>query len=566
MKFFFKLTLIICLFILATAKAATTTINNIPSVFDAGVTQKRFQTELPMVPKPEKPAIKREEPAAGPIANAEKIRFKLTRVIIEGNTAIPSSELEKIVQPSLNKMISLADLQELAHAVTVKYRESGYILSQAILPPQTIQNGVVRMQVVEGFINQITISGNPGLAKITLENYSQPIKQSHPLKIKVLEKQMLLMDDLPGITEQAVITPSKNTPGGADLTLLTTRKSIDGYASYDNYGTRYLGPLELGAAATLNSAFFPGDSNLFHIAGTTQNDSMRFEEFVHTQPIGCNGMRYTLGTTYSATNPKFTLTDFNIQGISSLIYLDFSYPFLRSRSENFSLHSTFSWQNVTSTILDAPFYQDRLRFLTVGGSYDHIDHLHGINSVSVNLEHGFNILGANDHFEQSRPKGISNYTKISPYISRLQLISERFSFLAALQGQYAMNPLLATPQYPFGGPDFGRGYDPAEIIGDSGLGGKLELRMNTSPALKFLQTVQYYIFYDGGEIWNRDTTNFPPKQSAFSTGVGARFSFLPEIQGNFFIAKPLTRPVATIKAMDQNANQLRSFFQIVANF
>ena len=176
--------------------------------------------------------------------------------------------------------------------------------------------------------------------------------------------------------------------------------------------------------------------------------------------------------------------------------------------------------------------------------------------------HGFNILGANQHLLQSRIKGMPNYTKANVTLSRIQGLPWQLSLLGATRGQYSCNPLLATNQFAFGGPDYGRGYDPSEIVGDDGVGFKLELRRDTSYAFRWLAAVQYYVFYDAGIIWNRDGDNLLPKQSATSTGLGARFTFIPQLSGNLFFAKPLTHSLNTQVIMGKDPLKPRAFFQL----
>jgi hemolysin activation/secretion protein len=145
----------------------------------------------------------------------------------------------------------------------------------------------------------------------------------------------------------------------------------------------------------------------------------------------------------------------------------------------------------------------------------------------------------------------------------LQGLSPRFSLYVTLHGQYSTQPLLATEQYGVGGPDIGRGYDPSEITGDKGVSGKVELRFDTIPGLKLLNTIEWYVFYDAGMIWNNDNISLPGKQDLTSAGLGARLTFFPNLTGNLFVARPLTRKVAVMSALDHNANQPRGFFQLV---
>jgi len=537
----------------------------IPSVSDAGLTQKRLSAE----PTPKfgngKSTIQGFEKPAMP-SGADKIHFTFNKVIFEGNTVFSSEELETIFKSSEHKNISLTDLQNMVDAVTAKYRNAGYILSRAILPPQTIKGGVVKVQVIEGFISHIIIKGDISWVKSEVNGYSEEILKSKPLNIKVLENSLLLSNDLPGMTVKAVLTPSPNVPAGADLTLVATEQRYNGYLSYDNFGTRYLGPKELGAGITGNSLTFPGSSDSFRFMTVTQTDEMQYYQLLHTNPIGNSGGKFTFDAEYTDTLPGFTLSQLNVRGRSQLFYVDLSYPMVRSRQENFNIHSSFNYQNVMSTILGEPFYNDLLRSLIIGGQYTLLDQYRGFNTVQINLKHGFTIMGAVMHVNQSRPLAVPDYTHINLDLSRLQALWSNFTLFMAIQGQYAFNPLLATEQYAYGGAYWGRGYDPSEIVGDSGLAGKLELRIDTAPARVWLQSVQYYVFYDLGEIWNRDGVDLQARQSAISTGFGARFVFIPNLTANLFVAQPLTHSISAQVLMNKNPRIPRGFFQLVATF
>lgn len=539
--------------------------SQLPNAFDAGQFGKYISdTSIPKNKLTVAPRIKPSIPSANIIPQAEKIKFKLLGVKFEGNTVYSSKELMTIFAASLNKTITLADLQNLIQKITVKYRAAGYILSRAILPPQHITNGVVRIQVIEGYINQITYQGKAGSSLSLIKKYTQTITASRPLSLPVLERAMLLANGLPGLTVKSVITPSPKTPAAAKLDIISERQLLDGYAMYDNYGSRFLGPHEIAVGGNINSWILPGDQNSLHLANTTQHQEMLFEEFVHSQVITSKGTTWSLGTNYTRTQPGFTLESAEIVGQSFSLYSNIDHPFVRSRSENLILHGMANYQNVNSTILGFPFYQDRFRTLGVGLYYDVADRWDGINNIEVDLFHGFPFFGAQDHALQSRPFGQTVFTKVTLVGSRLQPLFKRTSAYLGINSQYAFNPLLATQQISYGGAQFGRGYEPAEITGDKGLGGKFEIRVDTNPELKFLQSIQYYAFYDECAIWNINTIAQADKLSLASTGLGARVTLIPQLTGEVYLAKPLTKEVATLDSLQQNSLAARVFFQLTA--
>lgn len=557
---------ITCGFIFASTCATAVDFGGqLPNAFDAGQAQKNIkQMTLPTIAPTVTAHIESKTPPSAPIPNAEKIKLHLTRVIIRGNKVFKTKELQKIFASSINKTISLADLQALVEEISKKYREAGYILSRAILPAQEIKQGVVKVQVLEGYVSHIAVQGNPGRDQALIEQYGKNVMKSRPLKLSDLERVMLLMNDLSGLTVKSVLTPSKTIPSSADLTLVVTRQWVNAYFIYDDYGSRFLGPREVSYGGNINSLIAPGDRNAFHFSQTSVKKELYFEEFVHSQPVGATGLIWTLGSNYTRTQPGFTLRDADIIGQSFSVYSNFDYSLIRARSQNLTLRSMLNYQNVNSTIFGLPFYQDRFRSLGLGAYYDIADGWYGANSMELDFFHGFPIFGAQPHFLQSRPKGQTAFSKFNFTGSRLQTIKGRFSAYLSTQAQYAFNSQLATQQYSYGGAVYGRGYDPSEIVGDRGLAAKFELRMDTAPELRFLQAIQFYLFYDAGIVWNISSVGQPPKQSANSTGGGARITLIPQVYGEFFIAKPLTRQVATLEAIGQNGTQCRVFFQIVA--
>lgn len=535
----------------------------IPAV-DPGLTLKRLQNAAPEPFAPSTPHIKKIPDQYPKVDSAdEKIKFKLTSVTFKGNTAFSSADLEAIFKPSYNKTISLATFKVVVGEVTKKYRSAGFILSRAFLPAQTIRQGHVQVQIIEGFISHVEVTGKPGSVSTVLEKYATPVLASRPLQLSVLERSMLLMNDLPGASVKAVITPSETIPASADLSLVSDQKRVSAYASYDNYGTRYLGPQEAGGGVTFNSYLFPGASDSFRYMTVAQTNQLEYLEYTHTHPLGSHGTKLTFGGNYANTRPAFILSGLNVVGRSQLYYLDVSHPWIRSRSKNFFVHAAANYQNVSSTIIGVPFYADFLRSLVIGAEFNAIDHWQGVNDVKIDYERGFAILGANQHLLQSRPKGVPKYNTINIGLSRIQALPWQLTFLASMRGQYSCEPLLATEQFAYGGADYGRGYDPSEIVGDDGIGSKFELRRDSNYGIRWLAVVQYYLFYDAGVIWNRDGLNLPAKQSATSTGLGARMTFIPQLSGNLFYAKPLTHSIATQVAMGKDPLKPRIFFQLI---
>ena len=258
----------------------------------------------------------------------------------------------------------------------------------------------------------------------------------------------------------------------------------------------------------------------------------------------------------------------DINGNSTTYYGAFEYPWIRSRTKNLTLDGGFDYLDSQVTSFTFPLYTDHIRSVKLGANYDFSDRFRGANLLGLHFEQGLNILGASNNpnsLTTSRFGADGIFTKMIVQAVRLQPLPGRFSFFMIMNGQYPLEALLASEQFGFGGSQLGRGYDPAEIIGDKGLSGSAELRMDVVPEWFLLRSMQFYMFYDAGVIWNiKEVVGIKQKQSATSTGLGIRFVVTNHLTGNVMIAQPLTKEIAAEELVGRGRCP-RGFFSLVAS-
>src|SRR6185369_3448547 len=129
------------------------------------------QLERPREPRPAGEVVVPAAPDSRAPADAERVRFTLNRVAVEGVTAYTEEQLRSAWQPLLGKEVTLADLYKVAETLTRKYRNDGYILSQVVVPAQTIRDGTARLQAVEGYVANTNVSGDAGDARGLIATY-----------------------------------------------------------------------------------------------------------------------------------------------------------------------------------------------------------------------------------------------------------------------------------------------------------------------------------------------------------------------------------------------------------
>jgi hemolysin activation/secretion protein len=490
-------------------------------------------------------------------AGAGKINFTLKSVNVEGASVYTDKQIQSLYADKIGQTVSLKEVYDIAGTLTLKYRNDGYILTQVVVvPPSTTANGVPTLRVVEGFVANITLQKadpNAPINMATIEAYAGQLKNSSALNARDLERQLLLINDLPGVTARSVLSRSE-TPGATDVTIIVDYDLFDGVLSVDNFGSRYLGPWQLGAAGTANSWLGQNEAITLQTVVAPQSwYELVFGSLGYEMPIGDYGTKVKVLGSITDTDPGYDLKQFDVKGRSYLLNVGATHPLIRSRTENLYGRLNFDWRRVKSSNDIEETRRDRLSVLRAGARYEFIDTLLGAaaNTVDMEISKGLGIFGASDEGDDNMTRDAADpqATKLEADIQRLQRVTDSVNVLVGARGQIASNALLSSEEFAVGGVyGFGRGYDPSEVTGDHGIAGKVELQWNDPMALdpSYIDSYQLYGFYDIGRVWNEDaTTATQERDSVAAVGGGVRFDLPHEMDGGFAVAFPLTREPAT---------------------
>lgn len=514
-----------------------------------------------------KGSITAQGSAAQAPAGAEKVTLTLKEIVIEGASVYDDAALSAVYQDKIGTKITLAEVYDIAAQLTAKYRNEGYILTQVVIPPQTIDGGTVRMRVVEGFVDKVTVEGGMGVDTAFLQGYAKKINASKPLNSKTLERYILLINDLPGMSGRAVLSPSPNVVGASDVTIFVERKPYDAFFQIDNRGSRFLGPLQVNAGGRLNNMFglYEGLSFQFVTAPDGWPDrELDFGSIAWSQPVNHEGTRVSVGYSITSTEPGYTLTPFDIEGLARSANIEVMHPFIRSRQQN--LYGTLRFNYIDTERNDnlgLGKTEDRLRVLRLAGTYQFTDGFLGLNTLNAELSKGLDILNMKekDSLNATRARGEPEFFKATMEISRIQRVTNMIEIFGSVQGQKSAHKLLASEEFGVGGINYGSGYNNSEITGEDGVAGRLELRLN-NPVKAPVNFSQVYGFYDIGKVWDNDSTVVKDRQrSIASAGLGLRVNVNDNLAGTFEAAMPLTRTVET-----EGDKDLRLFGSLTARF
>ena len=467
--------------------------------------------------------------------------FVLTAVVIQGSTVFKPDDFAPLYEPYLARRVTPLELAKLAETITDKYRKQGYFLSRAVIPAQPVDSGLLYITVVEGYIASAAVEGSVSRA---IQAYAEALVGRRPLRLAELERTLALIGDMGGVTVKGSrIEPDLNDLSAHRLVVTVEIDAVQGSLYSDNRGVEDVGRFQLYTRANLNSVLSDGDQlaiGLFTAPASPQR--LLTGEAWYTALINSYGTTLTAYGALSTATLGPGLTPSRTDGDITRASLRVSHPVLRRRNISLWANLGFELRNIESDRFGARMYDDRLRILNGTLNFNH-NALNGTTNVYAELSTGLAGLGASKagRTPLSRSDARSDFLKAGLQLSRYQNIGQTFGLFVAASGQVAADPVTVSEEYAVGGAQFGRAYDYAQISGDHGVSGSVELRYGRyakSPVLKFYQL---YGFYDAGWVWNMNVASRLREASVTSAGVGVRLTLQNSLYLTYEAAWPLTQ-------------------------
>ena len=503
-------------------------------------------------------------PSAIP-AGADTIMIDVAAIDLEGVTVYDSAELASEYSALIGKSVPLAELFRAAARIEAHYRRDGYVLTRAIVPEQEAGGGHFRIRIVEGYVSAFEITGDPGGDAGIIRAYLGPLIQARPVRIADIERALLLVDGLPGVDAHAVLTPATATPGAARLVVEVRRKRAGGYATINNRGSRFAGPITGSAGFDIEGLGSGG-----HVGGvyfTTFNREQNYFELSGDTRLGSGGLRVRGWTSYTVSHPGSILKPLDIDSRSFVGGIGADYPLLLTRSASVSAHGSFEVSDDRTDILSTRFGRDRQRILRFGLSAQGHDAWDGISTFTVTAHKGLDLLSAShdgDAVPQSRLGGRSDFFKLTGTASRFQPLARApwggLALQLSVAGQYAADRLLSLEQFHVGGESFGRGFNPSQYSGDDGAAAAAELQLTHALPIGPFESQQLYAFFDAAGVHDRGVRGWTQIDSF---GGGLRVDLGRSLSGQFELAVPYHGGRQVGARLERGA---QAFFSLSARF
>ncbi|HMU56233.1 MAG TPA: ShlB/FhaC/HecB family hemolysin secretion/activation protein [Nitrospira sp.] len=499
----------------------------------------------PVLPPPPLPP---EEPAEQRLG---QIKVFVKDIQVTGSTVFTQAQLDEVTAPFENRTLTTEDLERLRLTLTVKYINAGYFTSGAIIPDQDVKDGIIIVQVIEGKLTRIDVSGNRYFADSYLR--SRVEKGVHtPVSLAPLQEQLQLLQQDRRIERiNAELRPG-DVQGESRLNLkVTDRNPFHAYIEGNNYQVPLVGEFRGLGTVVYDNVTGHGDPFTLTFGGSAG----AFPIIDASYAIPLNRYDTTFSPYYRRTD--YTLIEqpfkpLDIKTNTEIIGLSLRQPIYRTLTDEVVLSIIGEHLFTQSFIFsDVPFdlfpgFQNgaatvsALRFAQEWTHRSTDTVVAGRSRFSV----GLNVLGATINSGNLPGQGNLPSGQFFSWLGQVQGIKQfgenllGMQLLGRMDLQLTNSPLFPLEQVSVGGRYSVRGYREVTLLRDNAFIASLESRFPLWRRASGEPIFQFAPFADVGSGWslgaNKTATESIGNPSTLaSVGAGLRWSILPNDRANY---------------------------------
>lgn len=436
---------------------------------------------------------------AGQTLPGSDVRFVLSEVHFSESELLSAAELEDISSQFVGREVGMPDLQQLLDAVNAAYQARGINTARAVLSAQAIDDGVVRVQLIEGRLGELRIVGEAHAPeRFVRRRVSQ--QPGELVDAQRLRDDLVYLNRTTDVRARALMQAGK-VPGETDIAVELETPSRTGFGVFvDNSGVESTGRERIGVQGQAWGLL--GISDL--LAGSVAWAKGGLEGRIGYSGI-VNRRNGRLGLNVSRNQINIidgAYQDLDITGESTSYGLDFRQPFIAN--QRWLLQGSAAVARVSSStdISDERISETDSDMATIAlllafrGEGREISLTQAISRVSID--------------EPLRDE--SSFTSAPGSFSWTQRLGQTGLVTRSHLGwQYASSDYVPSGNlFQIGGVGTVRGYERGVLGGARGYYANLELHR------PYRGTHDVYAFVDYGKV----EADFPDETSILGAGVG----------------------------------------------
>ena len=443
----------------------------------AGTILQDLKPIAPPVPAATAPQLTIEQRGIADVAPTAAFSVKI--INLSGNTAFNTPTLQALLADAEDHELTLSELNARVSRITDFYHAHGYPLARALIPAQTIRDGVIEVQIIEARFGQIQLDNHSRVRSVLLQSTLAPLKRGQAIEQSRLEHVLLLLADIPGVRSSSTLQPGANSGTSDLLAQAAPVPGVAGIVTLDNYGNRYTGRARAGGEISFDNLLHHGD--VLDASGLTSGRDMTYGR--GSYDVLLNGRGTHLGGAYSALGYRLgsSLGPLEAHGSARVGSLWVRQPLRRTRDVNLYAHLQFDRKDLRDHIDVAAIRTDRnLDNGTASLAGDWRDRLLGGGVTSGSVQWVVGKVGFDDATAQRadaasvRTQG--RFSQWNATLARLQFLNASNALYLTVSRQWANGNLDPSQKLVAGGRYTVRAYDMSAASGDTGSQASAEVR------------------------------------------------------------------------------------------
>lgn len=441
-------------------------------------------------------------------------------IVTTRSDILTPDELKAITGKYEGRSVSISELSQVVQEINSLYTKKQFVTSKAILQPQKITDGILKIDLVEGRIGKIIVEGN----KTTSEEYIKDrikLQSGEFIRLDALNEVIYRFNQTNDVRLQVELRAGE-LPGTTDCIFRIAEPEVTQTILFtDNSGRDTIGLYRVGLTYIHSS--LTGNRDKLAITGLNSHGTTA-GAFVYSQAIDTKGTRLSL--TYDSNQVTMIsgpLQSLDIQGDSSDIGLILNHPKIVNPDFKLELIAEGHKKKSATYFSGEPLLETKLKTLVIGAATQYNKE----NSVLYNRQ----------DVTRGFVEGGKSFTKYNFYVVEQRAIKKDRLLTFRVNGQWTpMNnqPLPSSEQFSLGGSGTVRGYDEGFTSGNKGYLVSAELSFPTASAkIKGSAFIDHGGVYPYAGNWESGNTYLT------GIGVGANIAFSPKTSGKMYIAAPL---------------------------
>lgn len=446
---------------------------------------------------------------AQPVAqdSAAEPSFDILEYEVQGNTVLDTVSIERAVYPHLGQGLRLQDVEEARKSLENAYRSAGFGLTTVDIPEQSVATGVIRLQVNEGRISRIRVTGARYYSQgFILERVAGAAEGQVP-NLPSIQAQLLDVNRSPDRRVTPVFRPGREA-GTTEVDLAVEDKlPLHGSVALNNAASRNTSSTRLQLALSYDN-LFQQDHNIALQAVTSPEATkeVRVLSLAYTVPLGRAGLESLAFTATRSDSQVFAgLGTTQLFGKGSIFGLRRSYVLNLSESDFQQVTLGAEYKDMVDTVRqgEAGGFDTPLKFLPLTAAWTGAWRAPQRElQMAATLSGGVRgLVNRQQEFSDKRYQAQATYALLKLDVRHSQTLPWwGLRLRSQADVQLAPDPLVSNEQFVMGGAGNVRGYYEAEAVGDTGIHGSLQLEspdLAKSLGWKWLNSLSLRTFVDG---------------------------------------------------------------------